>query len=183
MNIKAIPPADYLAECFEFKDARLWWKERPRDHFKADRSCNMWNAKFAGRVAGRPMKVPPYWQVMIDGRRYLNHRVIAAMHGIDTSGLIDHRNGDGSDNRPENLRACNSQQNAMNNTGWRRKDAPAGVSVRDGKWVAYIRDGGRHRHLGTFASEDEALAARLSAERRLYGEFAASVSRGAGVPA
>lgn len=39
------------------------------------------------------------------------------------------------------------------------------------KWQAYIDRDGRRKHLGYFATKDEAVAARLAAESNLHGEF------------
>jgi hypothetical protein len=43
---------------------------------------------------------------------------------------------------------------------------------RDGVWVADIRHRGVTRHLGHFATMDDAIAARKAAELELFGEFA-----------
>lgn len=61
----------------------------------------------------------------------------------------------------------------MNNTGWSGRELPLGVSkVRSGKFVAYIRADGRHKHLGTFDTWESALSARLGAESEQYQGFA-----------
>lgn len=119
------------------------------------------------------MKVGGYWQVMLDRKRYLNHRIIAAIVGLDTSKLIDHINGDPTDNSPGNLRTASHKQNACNNSGWAKKRSRVGTWEKpNGRWIAYIRVDGRHKHLGTFANEAEAAAARVAAEEKHYGQFA-----------
>jgi hypothetical protein len=170
---KKLPDRDYLHSVFVYQDGRLYWRSRPLTHFKSGRSCSMWNAKFAGTRAGRQMPTSPYRQVMVDGLRFLEHRLIAQMHGLDTSSEIDHIDGDGLNNRIENLRAATHSENMRNTTGWAKKQSRVGVHQKpNGRWTAYIRRDGKHCHLGTFASQPEAVTAREAAEREVYGEFA-----------
>lgn len=177
MNIKPIPPAGYLLQCLRYQDGALHWLERPLEHFKTKRAHAMWNARFSGTRAGRQMTgATPYRQVGLDGFRYLEHRLIAAIHGIDTSEVIDHKDGDSLNNDPANLRAATQAQNSTNRTGWKKKSSPCGVHQKaNGRWVAYIRVGGKHTHLGTYANQQDALRARLLAERTYHGEFAGSL--------
>jgi hypothetical protein len=170
---KPAPSSEHLHVCFAYLDGALYWRTRPREHFRSDRACNMWNAKFAGKIAGRPMAGRAgYAQVGLDGERHLLHRLIAAMHGV-RGDIIDHIDGDPSNSRIENLRACTAQQNAMNNAGWPKKAQRVGVHRKpNGRFVAYIRADGKQSHLGTFVSEGDAALARAAAERVHYGEFA-----------
>lgn len=96
---------------------------------------------------------------------------------------VDHRNGDGLDNRRANLRTATAQENQRNRT-----HKPAGSSSRfhgvrwhakSGKWEARIADGERtangcakNRFLGHFASETEAALAYDAAARVSFGDFA-----------
>jgi hypothetical protein len=100
------------------------------------------------------------------------HRVImGAPDGID----VDHKNGNGLDNRRENLRLATRSQNKANvgltltNTSGRK-----GVSWHHAtkKWRAQIRTGGRHMHLGLFTDLDEAARVYDRAAIEHYGEFA-----------
>ena len=102
----------------------------------------------------------------------LMHREIAAVVGIPQ---VDHRDGDGLNNRRENLRPATSSQNSLN----RRKRIRCssrfkGVCWHEAsdKWQAYIRADGRQLCLGLFEHEEDAARAYDRAARRFFGEFA-----------
>lgn len=175
---KPMPSKAHLDECFAYDGERLIWKHRPRNHFASHRSWAMWNAKFAGSVAGRTMLSGKHRQIGIDGFRYLEHRIIAAMVGISTDSLIDHVDGNGLNNRKDNLRPASVAQNSRNNIGWKNRDLPTGVyRSKTGRFTAAIRRHGKQCHLGTFATAEAARKARVAAEAIYYGEFSAALSR------
>ncbi len=137
MKILPIPPKEHLDECFMYDDGRLYWRKRPASHFRTARAAAVWNAKYAGKRAGRKMVGSAYRQIGLDSVRYLEHRLIAAMHGLDIEQCIDHRHGDGADNRIEFLRPASQQQNCWNNSGWAKKPLPVGVSRKpNGRFIA-----------------------------------------------
>lgn len=86
----------------------------------------------------------------------------------------DHRNGNGLDNRRENLREATRSQNLCN----RHTDIGAsgfrGVTWADRQhaWKAQIGSGGKHFNLGYFSTAEEAALVRDNAARDLHGEFA-----------
>jgi hypothetical protein len=174
-----LPDAEYLKTILSYEDGVLTWLPRPQSHFKTKATAAMWNGKFSGTRAGRQMPTNPYRQIMVDGVRFLEHRLIAQMFGLDTSNEIDHIDGNGLNNRIENLRPATRAQNMRNTTGWAKKASRVGVHQKpNGRWVAYIRHGG-HTHLGTFIEESDAISAREAAERAVYGEYAGAM-RGRG---
>lgn len=87
---------------------------------------------------------------------------------------VDHKSGDGLDNRRANLRLathrenlCNQRLNAANTSGYR------GVSwdkTRQ-RWHAYIKHHGRRTTLGFFTSVEAAAEAYARASEKLHGEF------------
>lgn len=151
----------------------LFWLHRRVDHFAAGRhtarhSCAKWNAIYAGKKAFTCQMDNGYLQGRIFGGAFLAHRVIwALMTGAWPVEQVDHINGDRADNRWGNLREVSHAENGRNVK--RPSDNSTGVMgvclpKRTGTWVAYITAAGRRIHLGSFATLEEAAAARRSAE-------------------
>jgi hypothetical protein len=106
-----------------------------------------------------------------NGTTELMHRVIMK---ASCRFMVDHRNGNGLDNRRANLRLATNAQNArnrklqVNNTSGVR-----GVywCERKQKWRARIKVDNRYIDLGMFTDLEKARTVREKAERRYYGEF------------
>ncbi len=81
--------------------------------------------------------------------------------------IVDHINGDPLDNRKRNLRFVSAEESACN------KVPPSGgiTPAKGGKWKAQIARSYVKYYLGTYATQREALAARLGAEIVLFGDF------------
>lgn len=88
--------------------------------------------------------------------------------------MIDHIDGDPRNNRITNLRSVSMSENLANQK--LRSDSSTMVKgVRLHGWGSYsarITFRGRTHHLGSFATLEEATAARREAAERLHGEFA-----------
>ncbi|EMC4554010.1 HNH endonuclease [Cronobacter sakazakii] len=162
------PDVAYLYQCFDHNevDGTLTWKVRPQEHFKNARSCSAWNARFSGKRAGGPNN--GYMRVEINKKPIGCHSVIWAMtHGCYPSGMIDHINGDRSDNRLINLRVTDYDGNAKNQRVPRNnKSGAIGVhwNIQIDKWMASIRVSNKLIHLGCFDDIDDAVSARKKAE-------------------
>lgn len=116
-----------------------------------------------------------YWTVRAGCKRIRKaHRIIwKMMTGDDPVELIDHVNGDASDNRWVNIREATNSANMAN----RRKcvgGLTKGVAkvTRSATWQARIAVDRKAIYLGTFATEQEAHAAYLKAAKHYFGEFA-----------
>lgn len=108
-----------------------------------------------------------YACTVIGGKEVRMHRKIM---GIGS--MIDHINGDGLDNRRENLRACSNQQNQQNQHNRINKTGFKGVYVSGDKYIAQIRANGKQLHLGRFMRAEEAAIAYDQAARKYFGSFA-----------
>jgi hypothetical protein len=133
--------------------------------------------RLIGKEAGCPQKGPDGHRVVrVDGRLFLVHRLVWAMHtGAWSEYEIDHRNGIKTDNRIANLRECKDGiLNAQNTHGPRRHNTSgfAGVvkhkQCKSDRWVARITVDGKQVHLGLFATPEEAHARYLTAKRERH---------------
>ena len=101
------------------------------------------------------------------------HREILGV--ADPKVFVDHKNGNGLDNRKDNLRMATNSQNQAN-----RQKLRGGTSRYKGvcwnaklsRWQAGIKVNGKSFHLGLFASETDAANAYDKAARERFGEFA-----------
>jgi hypothetical protein len=93
-------------------------------------------------------------------------------------GLTDHINGDGLDNRRQNLRSCTHAQNFWNAQKQRQtctspyKGVTRRRNARLAPWQAAIRIDGKSHYLGSFPSEWEAAMAYNQAATEYFGAFA-----------
>lgn len=102
------------------------------------------------------------------------HRVILGLSQTDPI-HVDHRNGNGLDNRKANLRTASRSQN-LSNRG-RERDNKSGYK---GITQTYTRRGEpcgwqvrcKHTYIGHFKTAEEAALAYDVAARKIYGEFA-----------
>jgi HNH endonuclease/AP2 domain len=89
--------------------------------------------------------------------------------------IVDHINGDVTDNRKCNLRLANKHENVRNSKPpITNKSGYKGVSLRkeSGKWRAQIRVDGRPVNLGHFDNEHDAARMYNFWASDIYGEFA-----------
>lgn len=105
------------------------------------------------------------------GARVLMHRLLT---GAPDGMVVDHVDGDGINNRRENMRVCTQAQNVMNRTSALHQSGRKGLrhDPQSGHWGARVAVSGKRPWLGTFKTEAEARAAYNEAAQKLHGEFA-----------
>lgn len=121
----------------------------------------------------------PYVFTRIQGRTLSMHRLLMA---TPAKGLeVDHVNGNGLDNRRDNLRVCTISQNRQNGPGWaKRKCQYKGVSKikratgnKGGRpWEARLCWEGKQRVVGYFKDPLSAAHAYDEAARTYHGRYA-----------
>ena len=111
-------------------------------------------------------------------KRHHMHRVILSrMVGCELlrTEYCDHINGNGLDNRRENLRICTQTENNRNRRSQRGSSSQykgVGWYKPAMKWQSYIRVDGKQQNLGLFTSEIEAAKAYDAVALKHFGRFA-----------
>jgi hypothetical protein len=170
-----IPTPEELRQLlrYEPETGKLFWREAPLSLFTdagypAAHRCALWNGKYAGREAlAYREKSRPYAYGDIFGTKVYAHRAIVALHEGEWPKVVDHIDGDKTNNRLSNLRSVTTRENAMN--GGFRRDNTSGVTgvyldKRDNRWCAEIFCSGRKIHIGRFRDFESAKAAREAHE-------------------
>lgn len=121
----------------------------------------------AGRTDSRGRR-----KVAILGREYFAHRLaFFYMMGRWPESLIDHIDGDHSNNRWSNLREASPRDNNQNRSSrsW-GKSGVLGVrsTYHPSRWQAAIKHDGKDIYLGTYGTVEEAAAAYDAAKRKLH---------------
>lgn len=182
MATKPLPSPEALRQLlrYEPETGKLFWLERcsamfpdGSGRYTADRSCRIWNIKYAGKEAITSIdpslgyKKGSIWNV----KCYAHRIVWALVDGSWPEHDIDHINGDRADNRWENLRAVTRKMNARN--AKRRSTNTSGMMgvqwhTGNERWRAQIMVDGKNISLGCYEKFEDACAARKAAERQ-YG--------------
>lgn len=170
MTTRPLPPIEFLHEKFSYdKETGLLSYKKTGKPIKGKRHPGR-NGRFYLIVYVRSPD-------MAIGYRYMVHRIIMALLGFEfePNVLVDHIDGDGLNNRRENLRLATNQQNAWNNERFRTLIGPIlprGVYPNGrGKWKAVIRINDKLKHLGTFRKIQDASDAYTVAAKMIRGEF------------
>jgi len=157
---------------------QMFWRDRAESDFpvkkSAPRVAASWNARYSGKEITTKSS---FGHIMVHvnigvRKRYCGHRIAWLLHyGQWPTNVIDHINGNPSDNRIANLRDCTLSQNARNQKlSSRNTSGKIGVTFnkRAQKWRAWIKVDKKTISLGYHYTKAEAIAARCAAEK-IYG--------------
>ena len=142
---------------YDLETGVFTWRVRKAQHIKA------------GSVAGYTTR--GYVAIMIDGYSFRAHRLAwLYVNGVFPTAEIDHVNGMKADNRIVNLRSVGRSENLQNQARARsdNRSGYLGVKSHQGNFQARITIDGKSRHIGTFATPEEAHAAYVNAKRQLH---------------
>lgn len=178
MANKALPAHDVLHQLFSYNPeaGTFHWKARPDHMFEngalsSEQRARQWNNRHAGKATFTTALPTGHRYTSINYVKFLAHRVAWKMHyGVDPD-VIDHINGDPSDNRIANLRSVPQKINCRNAV--RRKNNTSGAMGvyfhrQNQKWAARIMVDRKNVSLGLYRTFDEAVSARKEAELK-YG--------------
>ena len=109
----------------------------------------------------------PYIQFTKDYKRHLAHRYIYQIHfgEIPKGYVIDHINGNSTDNRIENLRCVTQSQNLLNLNSRKRSNNTSGyrgVSFKRklNKWIVQACVNGKRFYIGSSPNKQTAIQMR-----------------------
>ena len=121
-------------------------------------------------------RIDSYGHVMsLNGRQSIwMHRLVLRLEEFNYDSVVDHIDGDGSNNRKSNLRICAHSHNIRNHKLLRNNTSGVtGVCWNKclSKWVARGRLNRKEVCIGYFNKFEDAVSARYRWELENYGEF------------
>lgn len=173
MAAKPLPSQEVLRQLLDYDPATgvLRWKPRDASWFSGkslskDHAASIWNARFAGKIAFDTPNNNGYRYGSWFGMNFLTHRIIWKLwHGTEPP-MIDHANGEKSDNRIANLRPASAAINSKN-MPLPRHNTSGEIGVYHctftGRWRASFSADHKVHRLGRFDTIEEAVAARNAA--------------------
>lgn len=170
MAAKPLPSQEVLRQLLDYdpETGVLRWKERGPEWFKSSWMADRWNARYAGQPAFTAYDDGcGYYRGTLFGKSYFAHRIIIKMMVGEEPPMVDHQDGDGSNNTWGNLVSATYATNVRNRAiVANNTSGTMGVAwhKRAGKWEVSING----KYLGLFSNLDAAVAARKNAERE-YG--------------
>lgn len=127
---------EFLRACLDvdYDLGKLYWKHRPREHFKNNNIFSRWNNKMPGNEAGCTRtdknKRTSYSVLHISGHGHIaaHHIIYCMFYNLDSKPYIDHIDQNGLNNSIHNLRESDPSSNMKNKRRYRtNKTGIAGV--------------------------------------------------------
>lgn len=152
-----------FTDIFEYRDGELYRKK------------SMGSAFPVGSKVGGFDPSSGYYRTKVNGKSWLIHRIIYAMHNEELPEFLDHIDQDKLNNRIENLRPCTKSENVVNSRV--RVDNSYGYKgvtfhKASGKFAAQSFISGKRVHIGLYHTPEEAALAYNEKAKELFGEFA-----------
>lgn len=177
----AVIPQKFMAAYFYRISAPMITQSRLKEILDYNPSTGIftWKARTSirvriGDVAGCIRK-DGYVVITINGQLNFAHRLAFIWMTGSCPDLVDHINGEKSDNAWTNLRKASFSANSRNRRSVKGSSSKyVGVCwhTRDEKWRAQIKSNGRVIYIGSFENEEEAAKAYDKEAKKHHGEFA-----------
>jgi hypothetical protein len=112
-----------------------------------------------------------YAERFFQKKTYSMHRIIMK---VPSEKEVDHKNGNGLDNRKDNLRLCTRAENCRNKRSTNKSSRYLGVSwnAKDKRFRAQTEKDGIRYYLGQFMNEEDAAKTYDAKVNELFGSFA-----------
>lgn len=173
-KLESVTTVEFLRECFRYEPETgdMYWREdRPVSHFKTLRGYLGWKKVCAGKFAGSKGNIrnTSYYLIKVAGIRSMVHQVIFAIVHGRFANLVDHKDGNGLNNKINNLLESCLVNNPKNQALSKRNTSGLGGVYwckQTDKWVVKCSiSKGESRtniYLGHHETIFEAACARLS---------------------
>ena len=125
-----------------------------------------------GVVAGT-LRQDGYVHLCIGEERHFAHRVVYLLMEGYMPEQVDHINGNRSDNRWENLRACTPSENSQNRRITNSKSGFKNVNWHEQtkKWRVQVMIDGKSRSFGLYSNIEDAKRVAIIARKEIHGDF------------
>ena len=158
---------ELLNEYFEYSDGELYWKKLFDNRNQVKLNDN------AGHIHKSPNKIS-YKRITFLKKRYFVHQLVFMMFNGYIPKQIDHIDGNGLNNKIENLREVTSQQNCLNRR--LRKDNKIGfknIYWRNDskKWRVTLSVNGKNKDFGSYFDIEIAKFIAETMRHKYHKEF------------
>ena len=163
------PPVELLRQvvAYDPETGLFAWLPRPPEMFASPSAAKAWATKHEGKPAFTVRDGTGRLEAEFLGYRVAAHRAAWAHVYGEWPPMLDHIDRDPLNNRIANLRVTTTLLNAQN---WGDDDRTPGIEQRPSGWTARLTTGGWTRRLGTFATREDAEAARVAGIARYFDD-------------